>query len=135
MILMKTRTIKQNVLIPASPIEVFAAYTDSIRHSEFTGSEATGEPVIGGGFTAWAGYIEGKYLELKPGRRIVQEWRGGDFPDRSASSRLEIELRVVDGGTELAMVHSGVPEELAADIEQGWIDFYWEPMKKYFHKK
>ena len=65
----------------------------------------------------------------------MQEWRGGDFPDGSVSSRLLIELRVVDGGTELNIVHSGVPEELAADIEQGWIDFYWEPMKKYFLKK
>jgi uncharacterized protein YndB with AHSA1/START domain len=129
---LKTKIIKQTVLIPASPIEVFDAYTDPGKQSEFTGSEATGKPRVGESFTAWAGYIEGKYLELKPGKRIVQEWRTGEFPEGTANSRLKIDLKVADGGTELNMVHSEVPEAIASDIEQGWIDFYWEPMKKYF---
>jgi hypothetical protein len=32
------------------------------------------------------------------------------------------------------MVHSGVPAELADDVAEGWKEFYWEPLKKYFEK-
>jgi hypothetical protein len=32
------------------------------------------------------------------------------------------------------MVHSKVPVEQGDEYAQGWIDFYWEPMKKYFKK-
>ena len=63
----KVRTIKQKVVISASPKEVYEAYVDPKKHSEFTGSKATGKPVIGGKFTAWDGYIFGKYLELDDG--------------------------------------------------------------------
>ena len=38
-------------------------------------------------------------------------------------------------GTELIMIHSKVPVEQAESYRQGWIDFYWEPLKKYFNKK
>jgi hypothetical protein len=43
-------------------------------------------------------------------------------------------LKKVKDGTEISMVHSDVPAEQAADIEQGWIDFYWKPLKEYFKK-
>jgi hypothetical protein len=33
------------------------------------------------------------------------------------------------------MIHSKVPVEQAESYRQGWIDFYWEPLKKYFDKK
>jgi hypothetical protein len=32
------------------------------------------------------------------------------------------------------MVHSNVPAEQADDYAQGWIDFYWKPLKEYFEK-
>jgi activator of HSP90 ATPase len=33
------------------------------------------------------------------------------------------------------MVHSEVPVDQADEIEQGWTDYYWEPLKTYFKKK
>jgi activator of HSP90 ATPase len=65
----------------------------------------------------------------------VQEWRSSDFPDGSVASRFEIDLKETEGGTELSIVHPGVPMEIAEDIAQGWKDFYCEPMKKYFKGK
>jgi activator of HSP90 ATPase len=70
----KLTTIKQKVTIPASPEEVYDALTDPKKHSEFTGSKATGKPKVGEKLTAWDGYSSGKYLELEKGKRIVQEW-------------------------------------------------------------
>ncbi len=130
----KTKTIRQKVTIPADPMKVYEAYMDAEKHAKFTGSKASSDPKVGGEFTAWDGYISGKNLELEPGMRIVQEWRSSDFPEGYAASRLELTLKDAKGSTELTMVHSGVPVEIAEDIAQGWKDFYWEPMKKYFKK-
>ena len=131
----KVRTIKQKAIIPASPKEVYEAYVDPKKHAEFTGSKATGKPVVGGKFTAWDGYIYGKYLELEDGKRLVQEWTSTDFPEGAAPSKLELCFNKVPQGTELVMVHSEVPEELADDAADGWIEWYWDPLKAYFSKK
>jgi activator of HSP90 ATPase len=128
----KTIKITQKEIIPATPMEVYEAYIDEEKQTEFTGSKATSDPRVGGEFTAWDGYITGKYIELKPGKKIVQEWRSSDFPEGASPSLFEISLKDVKGGTELTMIHSGVPEEAAEDISKGWKDCYWEPMKKYF---
>jgi len=130
----RTETIKQKVLIPATPIEVYEAFMDAKKHSKFTGSKATCDPKVGGEFTAWDGYISGKNLELERGKRIVQEWLTTEWPDGQPPSRLELTFKKAKGGTELSMVQSGVPAEQAADTAQGWIEFYWDPLKKYFKK-
>ena len=33
------------------------------------------------------------------------------------------------------MVHSEVPAEQEEELTQGWIDYYWEPLKNYFEKR
>jgi activator of HSP90 ATPase len=131
---MKVTTIKQKVMIPATPEEVYEAYMDAGKHSAFTGSKATSDPKVGGKFTAWDGYISGKNLELEKGKRIVQEWKTTEWPEEYSPSRLELSLKKAKDGTEVSMVHSNVPAEQADDIKQGWIDFYWNPLKKYFGK-
>lgn len=133
---MKTnvKTIKQKVVIPASPKEVYDAYVDPKKHSEFTGSKAAGKAAVGGKFTAWDGYISGKYLELEDGKRVVQEWTDTDFPEGYGPSKLELCFNKVPEGTELVMIQSGVPEELADETADGWKEWYWDPLKEYFSK-
>ena len=131
----KSRTIKQKVIIPASPKEVYDAYTDPKKHTAFTESKATGKPVVGGKFTAWDGYIFGTYLELDDGKRVVQEWSSTDFPKGYGPSKLELCFNNVPKGTELIMVHSSVPEEQADETADGWIEWYWDPLKKYFNEQ
>ena len=82
-------TIKQKVVIPASPKEVYEAYVDAKKHGKFTGSKATGKAVVGGKFTAWDGYIFGKNLELEEGKRVVQEWMTTDWPKGFPSSKIQ----------------------------------------------
>ena len=131
---MKVTTIEQKVVIPATPDEVYEAFMDAKKHSAFTGGKATSNPKVGGKFTAWDGYISGKNLELEKGKKIVQEWITTEWPKGYPPSRLELTFKKVKDGTEISMVHSDVPAEQADDIEQGWIDFYWKPLKDYFKK-
>jgi activator of HSP90 ATPase len=127
-------TIKQRIVIQASSKEVYDVYMNEEKHSQFTGSKASINPTVGGEFTAWDGYIYGINLELETGKKIVQEWRTSEWPEGKTPSRLEITLKNVKNGTELVIVHHNVPKEQLEDLKQGWIDFYWEPLKKYFSK-
>jgi uncharacterized protein YndB with AHSA1/START domain len=129
---METTTIKQKVVIPASPKEVYDAYVDAKKHSKFTGSKATGKAVVDGKYTAWDGYIFGKHLELEDGKRVVQAWTTTDWVEGYGPSRLELTFKEVPGGTEISMVHSNVPKEQADEIAEGWVEFYWNPLKEYF---
>lgn len=123
------------MIVDASPDDVYDALMDSKKHAEVTGSPAKMSSVVGGKFTAWDGYISGKNLELIKGKKIVQEWTTTEWPNGCPPSKLEITLSAKDGGTELKMVHSKVPEEQADEYEQGWTECYWDPLKAYFEKK
>ncbi len=129
------RTITQKVVVPASPGQVYAAFLDARTHAAFTGSPATCAARVGGKFTAWDGYIFGVNRELIEDRRIVQEWQTTEWPDGAAPSTVEFSFKAVKGGTEVRMVHSKVPAEQADAYRQGWIDYYWEPLKAYFTRR
>ena len=128
----RVKTITQRILVQATPAEVYEAFVNSRVHAAFTGSPATGSARVGGRFTAWDGYISGVHRELVKGRRIVQDWRTSEWPDGAKPSRVEFSLKAVKGGTEIRMVHSDVPAEQADSYRQGWIDYYWDPLKAHF---
>jgi activator of HSP90 ATPase len=130
----KVNTIKQKVVIPATPEQVYEAFVDAKKHSAFTGSKATCNPKVGGKFTAWDGYISGKNVELEKGKKIVQEWITTDWPQGYLPSRLELTFKRIKSGTEILMVQSNVPEEQANELAEGWNEFYWRPLKEYFKK-
>ena len=56
--IMQTKTIKQTIIIKARPGEVYEALVNPKKHSEFTGSKATGTDKIGK-FSTFDGYSHG----------------------------------------------------------------------------
>jgi len=78
---MKTKTIRQSVTFKASPHAVYETLMDSRKHTRFTGAKAKISRKVNGGFTTYDGYIEGVHLDLVPGKKIVQSWRGSDWPE------------------------------------------------------
>jgi activator of HSP90 ATPase len=127
------KTIRQSVIFKASPHEVFEALMDSNKHSEFTGEKASISREVGGEFIAYGEYIKGVNLELVPDKKIVQSWRGNDWPE-GHYSRVTFFLDEVKEGTRLTFTQTGVPDEHYDEISQGWYDFYWTPMKKMLEK-
>jgi activator of HSP90 ATPase len=114
---------------------VYQALLNPKKHAEFTGAGATGSPRVGGKFTAWDGYISGRNLELEPPGRIVQEWTTTEWPAESPPSKLEWTFVQKKAGTQVTMVHSNVPASQAESYRKGWVDFYFDPLKKYFAAK
>ena len=127
------KTIRQTVRFRASPQEVWELLMDSKKHAGFTGAEAKISREVGGKFTAYDGWIEGENLELVPGKRIVQKWRGRDWPEGHFSTAT-FELKKTKEGTELVFTQTGVPDKEAGHISQGWKEQYWGKMKKALEK-
>ena len=130
-----TSTIVQHVFLAAAPARIFAMLTDPTEHGRLTGIACTGEPVEGEHFTAGGGYMFGAYEAVEADAKIVQTWSTTEWPKGHAPSRLEFVLEAVEGGTELVMTHSGLPPGQAEQYRQGWIDFYWTPMRAVLGKE
>ncbi len=144
---MKTKTIKQTIIFKTNPQQVYQALMDSKLHSKFTGSKAKISKKVGGKFSAYDGYIEGVNLELVKDKKIVQKWRGADWPRKTDAdkklasnkglhfSTANFSLVKTKTGTKLTFTQTGVPQEHAKAISDGWHEHYWEPMKEMLEKK
>jgi len=127
---MKTRTIGQTVTFNARPHEVYEMLMDSEKHSEFTEAAAKISRKVGGRFSTYDDYSTGTNIELLQDRKIVQKWRGSDWPEGHYSVAT-FELQDSEGKTRLAFTQTDVPEDQYEAISQGWKEFYWEKMKAY----
>lgn len=128
---MAFKTIKQSISIKASPHDVYEALLDSKTHARFTGEPAKMSKKEGGKFMAYGDYIEGKNLHVVKDRKIVQEWRAKDWP-KDHYSIAEFDLLPSEKGTRITLTQTGVPANKYRAIKQGWIDFYWKPLREFF---
>jgi activator of HSP90 ATPase len=123
---------KISAVILATPAEIYKAWLSTKGHTLMTGSPARVSGKVGGKFTAWDGYILGQTLALEADQRIVQAWRTSEFSDDAPDSHLEVSLEKTKGGTKVRITHTNIPLGQANSYKQGWKDFYFKPMKKYF---
>lgn len=135
---MKTRNIKQLVVLPCTAEEAYDAWLSSKKHGEMVGGDAKIEAKVGGKFSIWDGEITGKTLELDPEKHIiVQSWRYNysDWPE-DQPSKITLEFaKHNENQCKLLFSQSGIPEKYADEVADGWKEYYWEPMKEYFKEK
>lgn len=132
--MLKTKTLHQSIVFQAGPHDLYEAFMDSKKHAEFTGAEANISRKIGGKFTAWDDWASGENVELVPDKKIVQKWRGADWP-KGHYSVITFEFQKVDRGTRLDFTQTTIPEEVYEDVAQGWIDWYWNKLKEYLAER
>jgi uncharacterized protein YndB with AHSA1/START domain len=122
-------SIKQKITLKAKPAVVYRMLTDARAHAKFTGAPSVIDKRPGGAFNVWGGYVKGFNVELVPGKRIVQAWRGSDWP-KGAWSIITYELRPKKGGkTEITFTQHGAPPGQVAHLKDGWKSNYWDLMK------
>jgi activator of HSP90 ATPase len=124
--------IHQEVIFAASPARVYRALTDSAEHAAFTTAPADISSEEGGAFSAHGGFLVGRNVSLVPNKRIVQAWRGKDWPEGHYSI-VRFELAADGDKTRLTFDQSGVPENVAKHIDEGWKKMYWERLHKYLN--
>lgn len=122
--------IHQEITLAAPPQRIYDVLMSSEEHAAFTGDAADISPETGGAFTAHGGKIEGRNIELLPGKRIVQAWRVADWP-AGQYSLVRLELEAADGGTKLTLDHGAAPEGSEPHLDAGWHRMYWEPLARF----
>ncbi len=131
---MKTKTLHQSVVIETEPHEVYETLIDSKRHAEFTGAKATIGRNVGDNFNVWDDWATGSNVEIVPDKKIVQRWRGSDWPG-GHYSMVMFELKKIDRGTRLDFTQTGIPEALYEEVARGWKEWYWKKLQVYFSKR
>ena len=124
----KTKDLKQGAMLMATPHEVYEMLMDSKRHSTFTGETARISRKVGGKFSCYGGWIEGKNVKLTKDKEIVQQWRGKNWP-KGHYSKVTFSLKKAGKGTKLMFSQKGIPSAKLKGISSGWKEFYWAPMK------
>ena len=133
---MKTTTIKQTAIFPATPEQVYQLIMDQKKHSAFTGSKAIISTKVNGRFNVFDGYCHGYNIELIEGEKIVQAWHFEEegWPEDHYSMCTFLFEQAGDK-TKLRFLQTGIPENSAAALRDGWKQFYWEPMKAWLKGK
>ncbi|MDQ0318679.1 uncharacterized protein YndB with AHSA1/START domain [Pararhizobium capsulatum DSM 1112] len=118
--------------IKASPARVWAAITRPEQMLQWWGPDAG--PTLkaeadvrpGGRFSILFRLLNGEeynptgvYQDVLPEQKLVFTWEWAGMPERE--SLVSFLLRPLDGGTELTLIHEGLPDEEARKShEQGW---------------
>jgi activator of HSP90 ATPase len=124
--------ISQTIIIPRSSAkEIYSLLLDTKLHTKLIGESAIIKPGVGSDFSLYSGYATGKITKLIPGKVIEQSWRANDWPKDHYSS-VKFVFRDVRGGTQINFNQTNLPPGTEAEFENGWADFYWNPLIKYF---
>eukprot|EP00088_Acartia_fossae_P028466 TRINITY_DN2928_c0_g1_i12.p1 TRINITY_DN2928_c0_g1~~TRINITY_DN2928_c0_g1_i12.p1 ORF type:complete len:228 (-),score=53.37 TRINITY_DN2928_c0_g1_i12:573-1217(-) len=113
--------------------ELFNALTQKDMIQIFTGGPAKMADTAESGvtFEYLGGGISGKFLEVSPFTKIVQEWRLKSWP-AGHHSTVEMTLKQTKEDTKLILVQKGVPVKEMESTRQGWHRYYFEAMKRSF---
>jgi len=113
--------------------ELFNALTRKDMIQIFTGGEAKmhEQAIEGGTFELLGGNITGKYLEVLPFTKIVQEWRLKSWP-AGVSSHVTISIKQTKEDTKIAIKQKGVPSKEVESTREGWQRYYFHAMKRSF---
>lgn len=127
------KNIRQSVIIPGPPRQVYEALMNSKKHALFTGSKARIDRKAGGRFSCYDGYITGITLDLDPGKLIVQAWRSSGWPIGYYSIAAFRFANAGGGRTKLTFTQIGVPANDYKAKSRGWKTHYWTPLRAMFN--
>lgn len=116
---------------PPVPV-IYETLLDTDRIRGATASDAKMSKEVGGKLMMFSGAVEGENVTLTPfngtSATIVWKWRFATWQPNHYST-VTIELTDKDGGCQLELKQTGVPEEETERTEQGWKGLLFERMK------
>jgi len=125
--------IKMEETMKCTGQELFNALTQRDMIQIFTGGPAKMAEEAGKDekFELLGGNVTGKYIEVVPFTKIVQEWRLRSWPS-GHFSQVEILIKQTKEDTKLTITQKGVPRKEVEATKQGWHRYYFESMKRSF---
>jgi len=122
---------KKYYLIAAPPDQVYLALTNEATFQLWSGDKADIQAYPGGEFSFWDGSIVGKFLELEPSAKIVQQWY---FGEQTEASIVMIKLHPHGEGTSAEVRHTNIPESDYQDIVGGWNDVFFASLQEFYEE-
>uniref|UniRef100_A0A1I8J610 Aha1_N domain-containing protein n=2 Tax=Macrostomum lignano TaxID=282301 RepID=A0A1I8J610_9PLAT len=114
-----------------APEDLFRVFTQEHLLAAFVRARATADAREGGEFSLCDGSITGFFDELLPPDRLVMRWRHRKWP-AGHHSICELKFRPSDGGTQLELVQTQVPEKEVEFTRNSWQEHYFRAIKQTF---
>lgn len=122
------KLVDKTLFIDAPPSRVYELLTNAEMLVEWMAPTARVDARAGGEVT-WTHHrgdtVVGRFVELVADRRVVftYGWDREDIGVPPGSTTVEIDLRPLDGGTELRLVHRGLEGPMADAHAGGWSNY------------
>jgi uncharacterized protein YndB with AHSA1/START domain len=120
---------KKYYVITAPPDQVYLALTNEATFQLWSGDQADIQAEPEGEFSLWDGSIVGKFIELEPANKIVQQWYFGDQQEKSV---VTIKLHPHAQGTSVELRHTNIPDADYLEIVDGWNDVYFGSLMEFY---
>jgi activator of HSP90 ATPase len=130
------KTILISSIFDTTSAFLYKFFIDSKLHTEVTGSKAIINNKIGGKFTAWDEYINGKIVSLEKNKKIIQKWRTTEFNENDKDSIVEITIEELNKNrAKLTLKHTELPNGTEEEYKNGWKEYYIKPLKEFIKKQ
>ncbi|NP_001155868.1 activator of heat shock 90kDa protein ATPase-like [Acyrthosiphon pisum] len=126
-----TTTVVMDVVFQCSGEDFYNALTTPELVSAFTQQSVSFQAIKGGKFQLFDGNITGEFIELCPGKKIVQNWRTKQWPDWLYST-VTVTINQQEDHTKVRVALVGVPKSDEAITRQNWERYYFTPIKRTF---
>lgn len=123
------KSIKLYRKIKGTPDEVYRALTNPFTIELWSGEPAVMSEEPNSEFSLLNGEITGRNLVFEPEKMLKQQWF---FEGEEEESLVTIKLFPEKGGTQIHVVHEGIPDEAYENMLEGWQDFYLAALQDFF---
>lgn len=128
---LKMSSVEMNQNFQCTGEELYRALTVTEMMVAFSRGPVISDVKKGGKFELFGGNIHGEYIELVPGKKIVQKWRYKKWPDGHYST-VTMEIEQESDHTELKLRQTDVPASEADTTRENWERYYWDSLKRTF---
>jgi uncharacterized protein YndB with AHSA1/START domain len=123
---MAAEPLRASIHVRAEPERVFAYFSEPEAIVRWMGDYAVLDATPGGEFAVDINGVpvRGRYVEVDPPRRLLISWgHAGSERLPPGASTVEVLLTPVAAGTDVEIVHRGLPEPDAEGHARGWRHF------------
>ncbi len=124
-----SKSIKLYRKIKATPEEVFRALTNPFAIELWSGEPAVMSLEPDSEFSLLNGEITGRNIEFETNKLLRQQWY---FEGEEEESIVTIKFFEEKGGTQLQVMHEGIPDEAYENMLEGWKEFYLDALQDFF---
>jgi len=124
------KNFKKYYILPATPEEVYLAFTNPFTIELWTNQKAEMGSEPGSDFSWLDGNISGKLIGKTENKELIQIWHFGD--EQAEESKVILRFHSHKNGTSVELNHTNIPDEAFEDITEGWDEVIFDNLQDYF---